>query len=1045
MGAPCSVCALLLMAWAVCLCDGDSTFLSQMFDSSTRVRLVVDWRYPQLGVNVTIGAPADGSTVDVSLTANGTQTSTLCFLAKEQQGEILVLLLLCDPESIQPVCLLPQAAVAGGGMASFGVDAVINPSQETPFGVVSVVVNLPANASLSGVNATTVNGSLGLSYTLRQPLARGGALASDTACTVADGVCESCCNLTGICVGAPGSCSCPAGGCDQLRSLSFSATVTNPSSTVTDGELVILFNASSSNATVGRVCVTIDQESVPRVCGRTQIGAVVVVVDDLSGGQHTAKVAATAADALSVTSVTVTFTVVPAESPMVIIDLPGTVVAGHSFNGTITTEGAVVQNFTLSEDSPGAVNYSQSSVHCADAAAPTQCVLTVTVFAFSAAGDAPVRFIFVLLLQGGTTNVTFTTVLLTQGTLLPLRSDSGGVALGTPSQLATPSTTPNATVVSVSCTPLLQGRGIVVNVTVRGQIDPALQYVLLGVTGFSGHLRVPLSAFMQVNSSSTGLRIVTTTATFSLSDVTLPFGSVMGSSSVSSTSLSASLQDSSGQSSEPVETPTNLGKEEQGALHFRMEFDTLSDVDLHVTDPSGAHIYFGNPTANGGTLDLDSNAGCNIDGVNAENVFYDAPMDGEYTVGAMMYDVCETAGANFGITATGCDADATFSGTLGFTGDFQSFKVKATCKKDSVVQGTLKFKFTDRFGNSVTAPVPAGVTVQVRTANANTIVGTSSVGVDGKYKISYKPVSVKQPHQVSGFSLSMMLCSNSAQVVLLCEHRAAVVASSETSANTHRTKLNPVIVPDTERQAVRDSFVTDNTMSGCLAIIQTLAQGFNYFEAHGYHLSPVKVAWTAGRGTIYGGTVHHQGTIYVEGRGVGDQFDPSTLLHEYSHYFNLRFGPPAQHQSTPHSLGAPSTAGVAFTEGFATFLGQSVIGDTIYRDRTLSGGTYFDFLVMFKPGTVPPNSTQGNQDEAMVSSLLWEIKQRAGGGDPTIVLQFVTGPLLLQAAQRHGVPNVADLADVLHFLLCPNKPLADALDLPVRYLLDWLTLPGFCA
>ena len=57
--------------------------------------------------------------------------------------------------------------------------------------------------------------------------------------------------------------------------------------------------------------------------------------------------------------------------------------------------------------------------------------------------------------------------------------------------------------------------------------------------------------------------------------------------------------------------------------------------DLHVIDGKGQEVYYANPvTTEGGTLDLDSNAGCSIDNVNQETISWPqnkAPT-GTYTV-----------------------------------------------------------------------------------------------------------------------------------------------------------------------------------------------------------------------------------------------------------------------------------------------------------------------------------------------------------------------------------------------------------------------------
>lgn len=86
-----------------------------------------------------------------------------------------------------------------------------------------------------------------------------------------------------------------------------------------------------------------------------------------------------------------------------------------------------------------------------------------------------------------------------------------------------------------------------------------------------------------------------------------------------------------------------------GALQISLSFDNEKDVDLYVVQPDEEVIYYGNE---GGYnfdldsllwgLDVDSNAGCAIDGINNENVFYpsDYVQAGKYEVWVNMYSNC---------------------------------------------------------------------------------------------------------------------------------------------------------------------------------------------------------------------------------------------------------------------------------------------------------------------------------------------------------------------------------------------------------------------
>jgi hypothetical protein len=83
-----------------------------------------------------------------------------------------------------------------------------------------------------------------------------------------------------------------------------------------------------------------------------------------------------------------------------------------------------------------------------------------------------------------------------------------------------------------------------------------------------------------------------------------------------------------------------------GCLSFSLIWNSLDDLDLHVIDPSNAHIFFqqycksrDNAFTNaGGQLDIDMNAGENVRQDPVENVYFKCtPPDGIYKVGVHAY------------------------------------------------------------------------------------------------------------------------------------------------------------------------------------------------------------------------------------------------------------------------------------------------------------------------------------------------------------------------------------------------------------------------
>ena len=65
-----------------------------------------------------------------------------------------------------------------------------------------------------------------------------------------------------------------------------------------------------------------------------------------------------------------------------------------------------------------------------------------------------------------------------------------------------------------------------------------------------------------------------------------------------------------------VDVPATLVAVGTGDVQVSVSWDAESDVDLHVIDPTGDEVFYGQQlVTSGGSLDLDSNAACAIDGV----------------------------------------------------------------------------------------------------------------------------------------------------------------------------------------------------------------------------------------------------------------------------------------------------------------------------------------------------------------------------------------------------------------------------------------------
>lgn len=88
-------------------------------------------------------------------------------------------------------------------------------------------------------------------------------------------------------------------------------------------------------------------------------------------------------------------------------------------------------------------------------------------------------------------------------------------------------------------------------------------------------------------------------------------------------------------------------------LRFSLEWHNLDDLDIHVDDPAGRHIYFGSRYD---ILDVDMNAGVGRTRTPVENMAFKAPINGVYNVEVNQYNMRETDNVGFNIQVA-CGAE----------------------------------------------------------------------------------------------------------------------------------------------------------------------------------------------------------------------------------------------------------------------------------------------------------------------------------------------------------------------------------------------------
>ena len=120
--------------------------------------------------------------------------------------------------------------------------------------------------------------------------------------------------------------------------------------------------------------------------------------------------------------------------------------------------------------------------------------------------------------------------------------------------------------------------------------------------------------------------------------------------------IRVALRDSNGLISESQTINISRIEAGTGKLQVNCSWDQPNDVDLHLVEPNGTEIYYGNGVSqNGGELDVDSNPACSIDNINNENITYDdndVVETGEYIVRVDLFSDCNVSNnTNYMVTA----------------------------------------------------------------------------------------------------------------------------------------------------------------------------------------------------------------------------------------------------------------------------------------------------------------------------------------------------------------------------------------------------------
>ena len=228
-------------------------------------------------------------------------------------------------------------------------------------------------------------------------------------------------------------------------------------------------------------------------------------------------------------------------------------------------------------------------------------------------------------------------------------------------------------------------------------------------------------------------------------------------------------------------------------------------------------------------------------------------------------------------------------------------------------------------------------------------------------------------------------------------------------------------------QVSKSIHITEQQNSGAFNILDRLLDGRRFAVEYVGQPPTVYVEWD-GQDNYYCwyGSYYDPKEQYIHIASCsddGDEFDDSVILHEYGHHVSFSLSQD-DNPGGSHWVEWTVDPTMAWSEGFATFFGQSVLEDPVYIDST-----QWDALVYDLEGAsemCPAKSYLGmEQDicEALVGGVLWDISDANADSNDTLsmgpdeVLDVLGNYLTPNGFEDRGVSG-ADFVDFLDGWFC---------------------------
>ena len=239
--------------------------------------------------------------------------------------------------------------------------------------------------------------------------------------------------------------------------------------------------------------------------------------------------------------------------------------------------------------------------------------------------------------------------------------------------------------------------------TPAGALTVTVPAAGMGINGGTSSFEITASAAIvtiyAAVAGQTGYWSIPVPAGSTVADVLLTFAQELGGQVGGTDALAILFEvaDALGNVSAPQSVPTTITVVGTGDVEVALNWTVANDLDLHVIDPQGTEVYFGNPFDSTGKvelLDLDSNPACTIDNIDAEHIVWPkggAP-HGTYTVIVDNFENCQNVAASFTVTVQVAGKPAqTFVGSFAATDPGDEDGITSTSQTPGVVVATFPY------------------------------------------------------------------------------------------------------------------------------------------------------------------------------------------------------------------------------------------------------------------------------------------------------------------------------------------------------------------